>query len=205
MNVWNRAEQFWGALDGPEGPVYVGTTGIKAGETYHIAFVMDGDNTAPDSFNGTVTGYLNGQAFGEVPGVHLLYNHGDDYAIGGVWTNAMFWDEDPASNLSAVGDGFFFDGWIDEVAFFSTALSADRIKAHYDAGMTEVPFTPGTGGVGGGGQINSIALSDGSVVIEFEGTLKSASSVTGPYAPVAGATSPYSVAPDQSAQFYIAE
>ena len=96
-----------GALDGPEGPVYVGTTGIKAGETYHIAFVMDGDNTAPDSFNGTVTGYLNGQAFGEVPGVHLLYNHGDDYAIGGVWTNAMFWDEDPASNLSAVGDGFF--------------------------------------------------------------------------------------------------
>ena len=86
------------------------------------------------------------------------------------------------------------------------ALSADRIKAHYDAGMTEVPFTPGTGGVGGGGQINSIALSDGSVVIEFEGTRKSASSVTGPYAPVAGAhASPYSVAPDQSAQFYIAE
>ncbi len=205
MNVWNRAEQFWGALDGPEGPIYVGTTGIKAGETYHIAFVMDGDNTAPDSFNGTVTGYLNGQAFGEVPGVHLLYNHGDDYAIGSVWTNAMFWDEDPASNLSAVGDGFFFDGWIDEVAFFSTALSADRIKAHYDAGMTEVPFTPDTGGGGGDGQINSIALTDGSVVIEFEGTLKSASNVTGPYAPVAGATSPYSVAPDQSAQFYIAE
>jgi len=58
---------------------------------------------------------------------------------------------------------------------------------------------------GGGGQINSIALSDGSVVIEFEGVLKSASGVTGPYAPVAGATSPYSVAPDQSAQFYIAE
>ena len=115
-------EEFWGALDGPEGPVYVGTTGIKAGETYHIAFVMDGDNTAPDSFNGTVTGYLNGQAFGEVPGVHLLYNHGDDYAIGGVWTNAMFWDEDPASNLSAVGDGFFFDGWIDEVAFFIAQL-----------------------------------------------------------------------------------
>ena len=74
-----------------------------------------------------------------------------------------------------------------------------------DAGMTEVPFTPDTGGGGGDGQINSIVLSDGSVVIEFEGTLKSASNVTGPYAPVAGATSPYSVAPDQSAQFYIAE
>ena len=83
------------------------------------------------------------------------------------------------------------------------ALSQGQVKAHYDAGMTEVPFTPDTGG--GDGQINSIALSDGAVVIEFEGTLKSASSVTGPYAPIVGATSPYSVAPDQSAQFYIAE
>ena len=85
------------------------------------------------------------------------------------------------------------------------ALSQGQVKAHYDAGMTEVPFTPDTGGSGGDGQINSIALYDGSVVIEFAGTLKSASNVTGPYAPVAGATSPYSVAPDQSVQFYIAE
>ena len=205
MNVWNRAEEFWGGTDGPEGPVYVGTEGIKAGETYHIAFVMDGDNTAPDSFEGTVTGYLNGEQFGQAPGVHLLYNHGDDYAIGGVWTNAMFWDEEPASNISAVGGGFYFDGWIDEVVFFGTALPADRIKAHYDAGNTEVPFTPEPPPSTGGGQVSSIALTDGSVVIEFEGTLKSSATVNGQYAPVAGATSPYSVAPDQSAQFYIAE
>ncbi len=204
MNVWNRAEEFWGALDGPDGPVYVSREGIKAGETYHIAFVMNGDDT-PDGFDGTLTGYINGAEFGQVPGVHLLYNHGDDYAIGGVWTNAMFWDEDPASNLSAVASGFFFDGWIDEVAFFSSALSAAQIKAHYDAGNTEVPFTPGGNGGGDGGQINSIAIADGNVVIEFEGTLKSSATVTGPFAPVAGATSPYSVAPDQSAQFYIAD
>jgi len=94
---------------------------------------------------------------------------------------------------------------LDEFALYNVALNEAQAKAHYDAGMTEVPFTPGTGGDGGDGQINSIALSDGSVVIEFEGVLKSASGVTGPYAPVAGATSPYSVAPDQSAQFYIAE
>ena len=35
--------------------------------------------------------------------------------------------------------------------------------------------------------------------------LKSASTVTGPYSAVAGASSPYSVAPTQAAEFYIAE
>ena len=91
----------------------MGTTGIKAGETYHIAFVMDGTTPLPTlQWNGHRIPEWSG--LWEVPGVHLLYNHGDDYAIGGVWTNAAFWDEDPASNLSAVGDGFFFDGWIDE-------------------------------------------------------------------------------------------
>lgn len=98
----------------------------------------------------------------------------------------------------------WYDGWLDEAALYNKALSPERIKAHYEAGMTEVPFTPGNGG-GDDGQINSIAIADGNVVIEFEGNLKSSATVTGPFAPVAGASSPYSVAPDQSAQFYIAE
>ena len=37
------------------------------------------------------------------------------------------------------------------------------------------------------------------------GTLKSATSVTGPYSAVAGASSPYSVSPSKAAEFYIAE
>jgi len=55
------------------------------------------------------------------------------------------------------------------------------------------------------GSIASVALSDGNVVIEYSGTLKSASSVTGPYQAVNGASSPYSVAPSKAAEFYIAE
>ena len=52
----------------------------------------------------------------------------------------------------------------------------------------------------------TVALTDGSVVIEYTGTLlKSATSVTGPYSDVAGASSPYSVAPTKAAEFYIAE
>ena len=55
------------------------------------------------------------------------------------------------------------------------------------------------------GAISSVALSGGNVVIEYTGTLKSASSVTGPYSAVAGASSPYSVSPTKAAEFYIAE
>ena len=55
------------------------------------------------------------------------------------------------------------------------------------------------------GGITGIAIQDGDVVIEFTGTLKSADSVTGPYATVADATSPYQVAPTEAAAFFIAE
>jgi ribosomal protein L14 len=57
----------------------------------------------------------------------------------------------------------------------------------------------------GGGSIASVALVDGNVVIEYTGTLKSSATVNGAYAPVAGAASPYSIAPDQSQAFFIAE
>ncbi len=59
--------------------------------------------------------------------------------------------------------------------------------------------------VGGDGAISSVALADGSVVIEYTGTLKSSESVTGPYTAVGGASSPYSVSPTKAAEFYIAE
>ncbi|MDA1276489.1 MAG: hypothetical protein O2960_20930 [Verrucomicrobia bacterium] len=55
------------------------------------------------------------------------------------------------------------------------------------------------------GGITSIGRTGGNVVIQFDGTLKSASSVSGPYSPVANAASPYSIAPTQAAQFFIAE
>jgi hypothetical protein len=56
------------------------------------------------------------------------------------------------------------------------------------------------------GSISGIAVSDNKVVISFTGQLKSSDSVTGPYAPVAGASGDsYEVNPDQAQQFYIAE
>jgi len=213
----NRAEEIWGGIlpfeqtggIGSNGePVGISTT-IKANTVYHAVFVMNGDAEV-DGFEGTLTGYLNGEQFAEVSGVHLLYNHTDDVAFGARNEEAVLNDFIASGTFSpdywATGDLMWYDGWLDEAAFYNTALSADRVKAHYEAGMREVPFTPEQPEPPvGAGQVNSIALSDGSVVIEFEGGLKSSATVTGPFAPVAGATSPYSVAPDQSARFYIAE
>jgi uncharacterized protein (DUF2141 family) len=63
----------------------------------------------------------------------------------------------------------------------------------------------GVGAPAAGGTISSISLSNKNVIIEFDGTLMSADNVNGPFNPVQGAESPYSVTPDQSAQFYIAQ
>ena len=79
--------------------------------------------------------------------------------------------------------------------------AAGGLKAYRS--RTGTPTDLDTGG--GDGAISSVALTDGSVVIEYSGTLKSADSVTGPYNAVAGASSPYSVAPTKAAEFYIAE
>ena len=55
------------------------------------------------------------------------------------------------------------------------------------------------------GAISGITrASDGTVTIEFTGSLEAASSVDGPYAPVQGASSPYGVTPSGAAMFYIA-
>ena len=210
----NRAEQAWGGVLPTEqtgiptngDPVAIGTT-IQANTVYHAVMVFNGDDSDPDSFEGTLTGYLNGEQFGQASGVHLLYNHSDDIAFGARNEEAVLADFIASGTFSpdfwAEGNLMWFDGWLDEAALYNKALSPERIKAHYEAGNTEVEFTPGN--AGGSGQVNSIRIADGNVVIEFEGNLKSSASVTGPFAPVAGASSPYSVAPDQSAQFYIAE
>jgi len=65
--------------------------------------------------------------------------------------------------------------------------------------------TPTDVQIGGDGSISSVALADGSVVIEYTGTLKSADTVNGPFNAVDGASSPYTVEPSKAAEFFIAE
>lgn len=53
--------------------------------------------------------------------------------------------------------------------------------------------------------IQSFAWQDGKLVITYSGTLKSAGSVNGAYSNVTGATSPFTVTPDGTQQFYTAQ
>ncbi|MBI4660349.1 MAG: hypothetical protein HY735_16050 [Verrucomicrobia bacterium] len=193
FNLLNRAEQAWGGTlpvdQGltPNGdPLAVKTT-IEANKTYHIVLVMSGDNSAVDSFQGKLIGYINGEKFGETTGVHLLYDHTDDVGIAARNEEVAFHDHivnNAATSsplISAANEMFFFDGWIDEVALYNTALSEARIKAHYQAGITAVP------GPGGGSPKISLKLGTaGAIQIEFEGTLQSAEDITGPWTDVAG-------------------
>ncbi len=101
------------------------STNIESNTPYHLALVMAGD---ADGFEGTITGYLNGESFGEVPGVGILYGHTDDIAIGGLraqtlFDNGLLGDEAPEFH--------YFQGVIDEVALYDRALPGGRIAVHY--------------------------------------------------------------------------
>ena len=89
MMAWNRAETLWGgALNQVGGDnITAVSTRVSVGGTYHLVFVMDGDPSG--DLEGTLTGYINGRQVGQVPGVHLLYNHGDDTSFGNKYTNAV--------------------------------------------------------------------------------------------------------------------
>ena len=76
---------------------------------------------------GTITGYLNGIQFGVVNGVGRLFAHPGDVAIGAFRNNTRF---DNGSGTE-VGNGDNFNGIIDEVALYNTALSAATISSHF--------------------------------------------------------------------------
>ena len=65
--------------------------------------------------------------------------------------------------------------------------------------LPPIPGQPSAGAISG---ISRAA--DGSISIEFSGTLQSSDTVDGAYAPVGGATSPFAVTADGGAKFYIA-
>ena len=89
-------------------------------------------------------------------------------------------DADWAIGAAAYGWADDFAGAIDEVAIYNKALSPSAIAAHYSAAQT-VPVTL------------NIELSSGKPTITWSsGTLQQANSLSGPWADVPSATSPYS-------------
>lgn len=71
--------------------------------------------------------------------------------------------------------------------------------------LPPIVLPPVPGQPTGPGSISGISrAADGSISIEFTGALQSSDTVDGTYAPVAGATSPFTVTVDGGAKFYIA-
>jgi hypothetical protein len=83
-------------------------------------------------------------------------------------------------------------GDVDEAAVYDKALTPEQVILHYLASTSSSPAI-------------SISRDQGSVILTWTtGSLQSAPSVTGPFAPVNNAASPYSVPipAGQAAQFY---
>ncbi|HTG43679.1 MAG TPA: LamG-like jellyroll fold domain-containing protein, partial [Verrucomicrobiae bacterium] len=90
------------------------------------------------------------------------------------------------------GDGnYFFEGDVDEVAIYNKALSQEQIIIHYLASIKAEAAL-------------RITRDQQNLTINWDsGTLQSAADITGPWAPVTGATSPYTVPPNGTrARFY---
>ena len=104
---WNRAEYDWNPGSWISAP-------INSNEWHAVAFVIrDGaDAVEDDKFEM----WMDGALIGTAPGGHI-YNHANDNAIGYTIQNNVFHDD------SGTGDGWYFEGIIDEVWILNDALS----------------------------------------------------------------------------------
>jgi|GEM_PF-3190123 len=146
----NQAELIFhsynNASDGPGAPFGITTLPaviaqrtVTVGQTYHVVAVLDGDKTGT---TGNAILYVNGSEVSRAPGVGQIYNHTGDIQIGR--GNAL-------THTGDNGNFGFFDGFLDEYAVYNTALSAQRVAAHYQAGL---------GGGGSGGTAPSLTKAE---------------------------------------------
>jgi hypothetical protein len=73
--------------------------------------------------------YLNGSLAASANGLGRLFGHGGDVGIGAMNVSARFHDGSQYG-----GPSFFFNGVIDEVAIYPTALSASVVANHHTVG-----------------------------------------------------------------------
>ncbi|SPE63360.1 exported hypothetical protein [Verrucomicrobia bacterium] len=113
---------------------YVGVVGpvssspAQVGVWQHIAGVFDGV---------TVTLYINGVSVGSATaGPGFKPDGFSSLRIGGSPFNGGLGGTPYTSNLGLYAGNRGWDGWVDEVAVFATALSSNTLFAHYSAATT---------------------------------------------------------------------
>jgi hypothetical protein len=108
---WNRAEYNWNGawLSAP----------ITSNQWVAVALVIrdGGDAVEDDKFEM----WMDGRLIDTAPGGQI-YNHGNDNAIGYTLQNNVFHDDDGS------GDGFYFEGTIDEVWILNQALTIAELS-----------------------------------------------------------------------------
>ena len=184
LDQWNEQGVFgltqFGVVDSiftPDGP---GSTESVFGEDVHVVFVND-------VTNGQVRLYVDGLYAGFIETNFELSGEGK------VMAARIEQDTDPMGEGSLLYSWTVYEGVLPDEGI---ALLAEGV---------ETPTLPPVPGGGTPGEITGFSLENGNLVIEFTGTLQGAPSVDGTYAPVEGATSPYTVSPTDGAMFYIAE
>jgi len=84
----------------------ISSSTIESGQWFHLAIVVVGDSA---------TAYINGEEELTVPSE-------EDFDVNSIGIGQRL----------AGSDGDYFDGRIDEVRIYDTALSSSKIKAHYE-------------------------------------------------------------------------
>jgi signal peptidase I len=100
------------------------TTPVTVGTRYHVGVVLDAVRSRQLEL------FLDGVSVGSATKTdsRTWRAHGDHGAIGGLNAGTKFHDG------NATGGGYHFDGVIDEVVLFNSALDSDRIGNHARAG-----------------------------------------------------------------------
>ncbi len=166
-NVW----EFWTGQGDQSGWHVLGGPGVTSGEWVHLAGTFDGF---------TKRFYVNGQEVASEENVFFGPNDEHPLRIGGGAT------ESPGS--------FFFEGQVDNVAIYDTALTAERILAHYVTGATPADRI-----------LLEFEFSAGELTLTWDGsaTLQSSSEPGAGFEDVSDAASPYLVQPGEgSDQMY---
>ncbi len=110
---WNRAEYDWNPGSWLSAP-------INSNQWYAVALVIrDGAEAVEDN---KFEMWMDGSLIGRAPGGQI-YNHGNDNAIGYTIQNNVFHDDDGS------GDGWYFEGTIDELWILNDALTENELGA----------------------------------------------------------------------------
>jgi hypothetical protein len=110
---WNRAEYDWNPGSWLSAP-------INSNAWHAVAFVIrDGAEAVEDD---KFEMWMDGDLIGRAPGGHI-YNHSNDNAIGYTLENNVFHDDDGS------GDGWYFEGAIDEIWILNDALTETELGA----------------------------------------------------------------------------